>query len=239
MTLRTAVVLSLAFVARGVVAQTPAPKTTFVGDLGYVNTTGNTDLSTLNLDDKIVRSDGRWLLTQVAAYIEGETDHTETANRTSAGLRADYAWAPRFGAFVGASYERDAFAGYNRRVDEIVGVRWRALEYTDDSLSLDGGADFTQQADVNGTNESFPAARAAATYRHTFTKTAYFQQLVEYIPDLKTSGAYRFNTASALVAPLSVHLAIKVGYTVNFNSNPPPTFGTTDRTLTSGVQVTW
>jgi putative salt-induced outer membrane protein len=76
-------------------------------------------------------------------------------------------------------------------------------------------------------------------YKHQFSKLAYFQQFVEYLRNLQTSGSYRFNTESAVVAPISTHIGIKVGYAIRFDSRPQPTFGTTDRLLTTGIQVSY
>lgn len=88
-------------------------------------------------------------------------------------------------------------------------------------------------------SKSFPASRLAGAYKHAFTKAAYFLQLAEYIPDLQNTGEYRVNSESSLVAPLSSHLGVKVGYAVRFNKTPPVGFGTTDRVFTSGVQVSY
>jgi len=53
-------------------------------------------------------------------------------------------------------------------------------------------------------------------FKHAFTKAAYFQQLAEYIPGFKTPSEYRLNTESSIVAPLSSHAGIKIGYVVRF-----------------------
>jgi putative salt-induced outer membrane protein len=76
-------------------------------------------------------------------------------------------------------------------------------------------------------------------YKHQFSKLAYFQQFVEYLPNLQTSGSYRFNTESAVIAPISTHVGIKLSYAIRFDSRPQPTFGTTDRLLTTGIQVSY
>jgi putative salt-induced outer membrane protein len=47
------------------------------------------------------------------------------------------------------------------------------------------------------------------------------------------------NTESSVIAPLSSHAGIKIGYVIRFNSTPPATFGKTDRILTTGVQVSF
>jgi putative salt-induced outer membrane protein len=121
----------------------------------------------------------------------------------------------------------------------VLGFLWKAIVAPQDSLTLDVGGELTQQANVDSTNQSYPAARFGLNYKHTFTKTAYFQQLADYAADLQSGGGYRVNTESALVAPISAHIGIKVSYAVRFNSAPPTGFGTTDRVLTTGVQVSF
>ncbi|HEU4988624.1 MAG TPA: DUF481 domain-containing protein [Gemmatimonadaceae bacterium] len=238
--LRPTLVAVALLAAAGVAgAQTAKPTTSFTGDLGYVSASGNTRLSTMNLGDKLVHTSGLWTFTQTAAYVQGETKGVQTANQFLIAGRADYAFQPRLSLFAGASYERNPFAGFNRRTNELLGVRWKAVEAPSDSLAVDAGGALTQQTDVNDSTENYPAARLAASYKHSFSKAAYFQENVEYLPDLKTSGAYRMNSTSALVAPISAHIGIKVSYAVQYNSRPPENFGTTDRLLTTGVQVTF
>jgi putative salt-induced outer membrane protein YdiY len=220
-------------------AQDAKPTTAFTGDLAYVNASGNTSLTTLSAGEKITHGDGRWAFTEAGAYVHGETNNAESANQLRFSGRADFDFRPRLGVFAGIAYERNTFAGFNSRIDESVGLVWKAIVAPLDSLNLDAGGVVTQQANVDGSKQNYPSARTAINYRHIFTKTAYFQQLAEYIDDLQTSGAYRVNTESGLVAPISAHIGIKVTYAVRFNSRPPATFGTTDRVLTTGVQLTF
>jgi putative salt-induced outer membrane protein len=220
-------------------AAPPKPVTSFTGDLGYVDATGNTSLSTLSVGDKIVHTDGKWTVTQLASYVYGETNALVTANQFRVEGRVDFDLIPRFGVFGGGSYERNTFAGFTSRTDEIAGLRWKAIVAPMDSLNVDAGGVATQESDVDGTTKSYPAARLAAAYKHRFSKTAYFQQLGEYIPDLQTSGSYRANSESSLVAPISSHVGIKVSYSIRYDSRPPVKFGTTDRLLTTGVQISY
>jgi putative salt-induced outer membrane protein len=230
-------------VASGVSAQaapaTPPNKTTFVADLGFVSATGNTELTTLSVDDKLIHTAGRWTLSQLGAYVYGKTRGLETANQLLFAGRADYALQPRLTVFGGASFERNPFAGFRRRTDEIAGLSFMVLNGPTDFLSLDGGGVLTQESDVDGTHKSFPAARFAGAYKHLFSKTAYFQQLAEYLPNLQTSGEYRVNTESSIVAPVSAHIGLKAAYAVRYDSRPPAGFGSTDRLLTTSVQISY
>jgi putative salt-induced outer membrane protein len=231
--------LILISVSTSLLAQNAPKKTAFTGDLGIISASGNTRLRTISVGDKITRTDGRWVFSQIGAYVNGATNGVSSANQLRLAARSDYLFRPRLSAFTGASFERNVFAGFKRRTDENLGLSWKALQLTWDSLSVDAGGVMTQEASVDGTSKSFPAARTAGAYKHSFSKASYFLQLAEYIPDLESSGEYRVNSESALVAPLSSHMNIKVGYVVRYNSTPPVGFGTTDRVLTTGVQVSW
>lgn len=235
--------LWLAVAAGVAAAQAPAapaaPKTSFTGDLGYVSATGNTNLTTLSIGEKLVHTRGRWTITQLAAYVYGKTDQKESANQLRVAFRGDFAVGPRIAVFLGIATERNTFAGFDSRTDEIGGLSWKAIVARSDSMNLDAGGVLTQESDVDRTHQDFPSARAALAYKHAFSKAAYFQQLAEYVPNLKTSGAYRVNTESALVAPVSAHVGIKLSWVVRYDSRPPVNFGSTDRVLTTGVQVSF
>jgi putative salt-induced outer membrane protein len=225
--------------ASAAAAQDAKPTTAFIGDLGYVSASGNTNLTTITVGEKLVHSDGRWVLTQVAAYVYGETDSKESANQFRLGGRADFGFRPRLGVFAGVAYERNRFAGFNSRIDEIAGLTWKAIVAPVDSLSVDGGGEYTQEADVDGTSQNYPSARFALNYKHMFSKKAYFQEFADYAANLQTSGSYRANSESALVAPISAHVGIKLSYSVRYDSRPPVNFGTTDRVLTMGIQLSF
>jgi putative salt-induced outer membrane protein len=230
---------SIALIADGAAPVPAKAVTSFTGDLGYVSASGNTNLTTLTIGDKFVQTTGHWMFTQLGAYVSGETNNKESANQLRLALRADFALNSRLSVFAGASYERNTFAGFNSRTDEIVGLAWDAIVAPRDSMRVDLGGVLTQESDVDSVTQHYPSARVALNYKHQFSKLAYFHQFVEYLPNLQTSGAYRFNTESALVAPISTHIGIKISYAIRFDSRPQPTFLTTDRLLTTGIQISY
>ena len=230
---------SIAMISSGAAPVPDKPTTSFTGDLGFISASGNTNITTLSISDKIIHTSGYWMFTQFAAYVTGETNNHLTANQLLATGRADYAFMPRLSIFAGLAFERNTFAGFTSRTDEILGLSWKAIVAPWDSARLDLGGVLTQEKDVDSTSQSYPSARAAFSYKHSFSKLAYFHQFVEYLPNLQTSGSYRFNTETALVAPLSTHIGIKLSYAIRFDSRPQPTFGTTDRLLTTGIQISY
>jgi len=221
-------------------AQSPSPKAThWQADLGFVSATGNTDVTTMNVGDKITRAVAAWTFMQTGTYIYGTTKGKESANQLRLGLRADASFNGALGAFVAVAYERNVYAGFNRRFDELLGIQWRPIREKKDSLTVDGGGVLTEQENTLGQREQLPAARTAVNYKHQFTGKASLQHLAEVIPDVKAGGHFRLNSETAMVAPLSEHMSLKVRWATRFNSAPPTGFGTTDRVFTAGVQVAY
>ena len=234
---------ALAAAALGTLAAVPAAAqdtshVALVGDLGFVNAAGNTSLTTLNAGEKLTFTRGAVTLGQHSAFVYGRTEGTTSASQWLAGLRADYALTSRLGVYGLGTFERNRFAGFARRFDEGVGLTFAALRSAADSLSFEGGLGFTQQRSITETSDNFTSARAAATWRHHLNEKAFISQFVEVLPDLKVSDDLRINSETALVAPLSSRLAIKLGYTIRFDNLPEPGFRKTDRLFTTGIQVT-
>lgn len=219
---------------------------TLTGDIGFVNTAGNTHLTTLSIGDKLTFTTGKVLLTQTFALVYGRSEGVENANSQTLRGRADYTLRAGLSAYGFVGYERNRFAGIAHRIDEGAGLALAAWRGTQDELDVESGLGLVQEtlfpdpaldSTLSGT---FVSGRAATRYKHLFTKTTYFQQTLELLLDLEATTKYRLNSESALVAPISSHLGLKAGYLVKFNHAPPsPDLARTDRTLTTGLQITW
>jgi putative salt-induced outer membrane protein len=224
----------------------PPNPLTFTGDVGFVNTSGNTSVTSLSIGDKLVSTKGKGKFTQTAALIYSRTSGQETANNQALRVRYDQSVAPRLAVFTFGGYERNKFAGIARRFDEQAGLAFQVLRAARDAMDLEAGLGLVQETRFAQTGSSatasdnFLAGRTAATYKHSFTKTSYFQQLLEYLPNLKTSGDYRINSESALVAPISTHIGLKMSALVRYNNNPIAAgLVKTDRIVNTGLQITF
>ncbi|HTL05830.1 MAG TPA: DUF481 domain-containing protein [Gemmatimonadales bacterium] len=218
----------------------------FTGDAGFVSTAGNTHVSTLSLGDKLTVEAGKVLLTQTFALVYGKSDSVQTANSQLVRGRADYRFSGRLAAYGFVGYERNRFAGIDHRTDEGVGLALAALRAARTELDFEAGVGLVQEhllpdPDVDVTvTDNFVAGRAAARFKQLLGKAAYVQQTLEFLPNLESSGDYRINSESALVAPISSHFGLKASYLIKYNHAPPsPTLARSDRLLTTGLQVTY
>jgi putative salt-induced outer membrane protein YdiY len=102
-------VLALALVAFAGVpeaaAQDAPPPDSTAGliDIGYVQTSGNTDVQTVTGRERVEHYAGAWTFAQELTAVQGETSDIETTARYTALLRAGYDLSERIGLYLRAN----------------------------------------------------------------------------------------------------------------------------------------
>ena len=247
---RLAIALSLALggLARNSAAQDatkPPPATEFIGDVSFVNVSGNTSITTLNVGERYIRRMARWEFRQAFGVVYGKTEGTETSNLLLASLRADRVLGARWAAYALTAFERNKFAGINSRFAEGVGAVYKVIATDIDQINLEAGFQVTQQRNLDGTNNNFNSLRGATSLKHAFGRGAYFFQSAEILPNLEDSKDLLVNSETAVVAPLSSRIGMKFSYLVRFDNLPAlNATGTaplrkTDSILSSGIQISF
>lgn len=216
-----------------------AARTRFTTDLGFVQTSGNTEITTFNIGEKLSREWASFTLAQSFALVYGEERGTVNSNALRTDLRGDWRVGQRLALFLGAGFDRNSFAGIERRFEEQIGLRSQVIAAARDTVSVEAGGTVTQQLGTEGTTRNFPAARAAGVWRHAFNDRAYLQQNAEVLPNLSETEDWRVNTETTLVAPLSARVGMKLSYVLRYDNLPEPGFRTTDRLFTTGIQLTF
>lgn len=237
-------------------AQGPAVKTTsLTADLGFVNASGNSKVTTFNVGDKFIAQtrDKRLVFTQTFGAVYGRTDGEKSAENYRGQLRLEHHLTDGLFLFGLSGWERNVFAGFSRRFEETIGLTLKVVDQPNDQLGLEGGLSLFQQRntvadDLGSFDNNYKAGRVAASYKHVFTKTTFLTQNVEFIPNFDVSAGWRLNTESALVAPISTAIGLKLSYVIrydhlpSFKPEPNPTrerFATTDRFFTAGITISY
>lgn len=217
----------------------PAVVTKITADIGYVAVTGNTQVSTFNIGEKLTQGRRRLTLEQSLALVYSKQADSVISNYLRANLRGDFTIDKLLALFTGVTFDRNTFAGIERRFEEQLGLSALLLRTTSDTVRVEGGGTFTQQIGTDGLQENFPSARGALRWRHGFTAAAYFMQTIEYLPNLKQTEDWRVNTESGIVAPLSARIGLKIAYVIRYDNLPQAGFSEVDRLFTSGLQITF
>jgi len=245
--LRRAVSLAAVLILPAGRAHAQAPDSlgwAWVANLGYVQTSGNTSLTTVNASEKLTfRPDLRWTFTNTGIVVYGRTAGVESANQAFFGLRADYQMNARLSAFGLVNYDRNPFAGISRRFEELVGLGAKLVATPRHVLTVDAGVGNNSQVTGSVTSRFF-VARLAPTYRYNITGAAYFEEAVALIENLESTGDLRSASLTSLVAPLSSKIALRVSYLMRYDAEPelqtaPSTFyKKLDTIFSTGIQLT-
>lgn len=235
--MRTHILLAAALCAAAPLTAQDTTKTTLTLDVGLVNASGNSEFTSMNFGEKATWAKGRWGLSQTGKVLFGETDNVRTTESYDFTVRGDRGLSARVAAFVFFAYYRDPFAGLASRWSGGPGVAVGVVRATRDTLNLEGALTVQSERTTTAIDRSYAAARAAGAYKHTFAGKASFTQTLELLANLKTADDYRLNSETALVAPLSSKIGLRVSYVIRFDNQPELTFKKTDRILTTGIQV--
>ncbi len=219
--------------------QAPTVVTKITADIGYVAVTGNTQVTTFNIGEKLTQSRGRLSLEQGVGLVYSTQADSVISNYLRTHVRGDFKIDRLLAVFSGVAFDRNTFAGIERRFEEQVGISARLIGSARDTMRVEGGGSFTQQIGTDGIQQNFPSARGALSWRHVFTPAAYFTQNFEYIPNLKETEDWRMNSESGIVAPLSAKIGLKISYVIRYDNLPQPGFSEVDRLFTSGLQITF
>lgn len=250
MSLRRLLLITLLPCALDAQTATPPKKKAldFTGSLGFSQASGNANALTTNVTNRLKYAFAGWSVQQDLSFFYGEANEKVNTNFWNGGLRADRAIVKRVGAFVASRYDRNLLQGVQNRFQQGFGVNVLAVDDKRHKLNVAlGGSFFSQQltpGSVAKVSRAFPAARAAFDYRHKFTDAAYLQHSAEYLPAVgDTASSYFVNSESAVVAPISKNVGLKVGYVIRYNSEPPVRnsvqLRTTDTFFSSGLTLTF
>ena len=236
--------LALALASPPVVAlaQEPAPaprRTQLTLDLGFVDASGNSNVTSFNLGEKLSWQLERLTLGQTAKALYGEAEGKPTAEAYDAGLRADYALGKTISVFALGTFQRNPFAGIAERWGVGPGIAVGLVRSARDTLSVEGALTAQRERSTANVRQSFAATRTAASFKHLFATATAFTQTLEWLANLDTMDDQRVTSETALTAPLSKQIALRVSYLIRFDNLPEPGFVKTDRLLTTGAQISF
>lgn len=204
-------------------------------ELGVVNTTGNSDTTSVN--GKFALNGEDELLTQDYSFtgLRSESEDELSANRYELGAKLARKFGERQYLGAAARYENDDFAAYDYQATLALNYGFWAFDDDTRSLQLEGGPGLRRsQLAESGEAENDALLRGFVDYQHQFTESTRFYNtlLVEAAQD----NSFLQNDIGIAVS-INRSLALKAGFQARHNTEVPDDRKRTD-TLTS-VNIVW
>lgn len=202
----------------------PPPEPDWKGGLaaGLSISSGNTSTKSYSLsfalayDPKarnVVKADG--------LYLRQESDGVATTDKTTLGLRDEYAFGGHGFVFGDLRYLRDPFKGVRYVVSPVAGAGYKLIEQSRATLAVDGGLGmrFEGLEGLSGTTSG--AAQAGESLSVKLSPSATLSQRATALFKLSDFGDALYRLEGALVVSLSKRFEMKLADYFDYKTRPP------------------
>ena len=194
------------------------------GELGAFNSTGNAENTGITASVGLKPGDGagkegiKW-----RHKLSGRADYQEANGVTTreqfiAAYELNYKFNDRFYAYGLGQYERDRFQGFSARYSASGGLGYDVL-VDGPTLSIKAGPAWRRTELVGGGSTSNLAGLAALDFDWDLAENITFTQDASA---LIQSGSSTYISESGLQAGISDNLSVRLSYTVEVDTDPPP-----------------
>ena len=216
-------------------APPPPPQDTWFGkgQVGFLESKGNSNAESINGNVDTSRIDGPWKNEIILAALYGKNNGIVSAERYEAREQTNYNFTPRMFAFGGLRYEHDLFDGFQYQASAAAGLGYKLIDGKDTTLSAQIGAGFRQiRPEILLTA---PSGEVTARYPQDTTRSGIGTAEVDFMHKFSSTttltdkyymeagaGNTMLQNNLQLAVKMTTKLALAVGYQVIDNTNPPP-----------------
>ncbi len=199
------------------------------GELGYVDTSGNTDSTALNLGLEILKNTEHWRYRFGATALMTSKNGDKDNERYSAELQGDRKLSKKSYLFAVYRYDADKFGAYDPQQSVTVGYGRELMNSDTHHLKGEIGAGYKKSKErVSGLSDNEAIIRLLLEDSwQVFATTAWNNRLL--VESGSDNTFTLFNTA--VIVSMTERFALKVGWEYRHNSDIPP--GTVDKTDTT------
>ncbi len=227
----------------------PPPQGVWIGkgQVGFLDSKGNSDSESINGNIDLSRFDGPWKNDIYLGALYGKSAGIVSAERWEAREQTNYAVRDGLFAFGGLRYEHDLFDGFQYQASVTGGTGYKIIDTSDTTLTAQIGAGYRRLRPEtiikNAAGEVISRipleqsgegiGTAEVDFSHKFTPTTILSNKL-----YTESGSMNtmLQDQIQLAVKMSTKLALTVGYGVIDNTNPPAPLKKVDTVSTVNLQ---
>lgn len=205
-------------------AQAAAPPPLWSGSLGagLAITSGNADTNNLNISFGVTHDPANpHVIKADALYLRGENDGELNINRSTFGVRDDYALSPRTSLFGQFRHLRDTFKSIDYLMAPTAGVAHKIVMSPTTLLAADIGAGAVFEKNPGFDVSKSGALTAGQNFSHKLSDTATVTQSVTGLWKTSDFGDALYTFAAGLAANITTKVTLKVEVLEVYKNKPP------------------
>jgi putative salt-induced outer membrane protein len=212
----------------------PPPQDVWIGkgQIGFLNSHGNSDAESLNGNVDMLRYDGPWKNEVYVGGLYGKSSGIVSAERWETWGQSNYTISGDLFVFGGLRYEHDLFDGFEYQASLTGGLGYKLVNTDDTKLTVQVGAGYRRlrpeiiDKDTDGEVISRTPLDASGNaigtvgvdFSHAFSKTTVLTN--KFLMEAGSDNTL-LRDDLALTVKMSDKLALSVGYGIKDNTKPP------------------
>ena len=187
-------------------------------ELGIVNTTGNTETNTFNLNTKLENDREQWKHLLLFNTLHSNNEDSSTAERYVIIGKSGYKIDADSYAFGRVSYEDDRFSGFEYQATEVLGYGRNIIQEPTLKLDVEGGPGMRQSKAENASSENEGILYLSGNLKWNVSQNAVFTEdlFTEIGEDITIT-----KSVTGLKSQINGDLAMKVTFTAKHTSKVP------------------
>lgn len=214
-------------------------KRSLTTEISYVSSSGNSEISTANLDVLFRQNWARTNFQLNGNFLFSTQGGITTAEQYIFGEKVEYSVGKKLYLFEYGEWLKNHFIGLNNQYKLQGGTGYWLVDKEFDKLKGELGAGYTVEDRINISDGSsqieYGSYRMYGEYKHLFSQTAVFSFECEFAGNMEESDDYKVNSTTALTTALSQRLSSKIGYNLKYAHQPVDGFEKTDTILTAAL----
>jgi len=231
-------------------------------ELGYIETSGNTETKTFNLDAKVKKNYSRHVFELMFDGQYASDTDIETKNKFVTELEYDYEFTKRFAFDYLVGYKQDRFSGFDYQFYTGPGAKYKAIITEKHNLAIEGNILYALDSyeavytdPITGDNIAYPTPtdgmnlhtrayddqygsyRLKGVYVWQMLENLKFDQELSFRGSFEDQDKYFIFSKSALSSKISNIFSAGLSYKVDYVNIPAEGKKDTDTTLTFNLIV--
>ena len=206
-------------------------------ELGYIQTSGNTDTKTFNLDAKVKKAYDLHLYSLALDAQYAKDGNIENKNKFATELNYDYKFSNKISFGYIAGYKKDKFSNYDYQFYTGPSLKYNLIQTQLHKLNAEGSILMSKDDIINSndTNE-YAAYRAKGVYEWKILENLKFDQELGYRGSFEDSKNYFVDSKSALTSKFTDMFSAGISYKIDY-VNLSGTKEHSDKTFTANLII--
>jgi len=244
-------------------AQLPHAKLVARAELGFMQTQGNTNTDTFNLDLNVKKGWNKVHLVEFSFDAQYATDdNVETKNKFTTELEYGYSITDRLSGTYLLGYKQDKFSGYDYQFYTGPGMKYAFIRKQNHKLTFEGSVLYSQDSiedtqydaaggtipypnpdniavarTVSGETDRYASYRIKGVYGWQIFSNLKFDQDLSYRSQFEDSDVIFVTSKSALTSKFNSTLSAGISYKIDYVNTPPEGKDNTDKTFTANLII--